>query len=68
MPQSEHEKVVFCSDNKSGLRGDNAVHNATFGLVLGGLRILPYLSEREALNDALRLSPNKTLDKILAMC
>ena len=55
-----HEQVMFCNNNDVGLRAIIAIHNTTLGPALGGLRMWPYGSETEALNDALRLSRGMT--------
>ena len=55
-----YEKVVRCRDQKSGLHALIAVHDTTLGPALGGLRMLPYPSEDEALFDVLRLSKGMT--------
>ncbi|WP_405498851.1 Glu/Leu/Phe/Val dehydrogenase dimerization domain-containing protein [Nocardia sp. NBC_00511] len=51
-----HEQVMFCEDEKSGLRAIIAVHSTTLGPALGGTRMYPYASESAALEDVLRLS------------
>ncbi len=56
----EHEQVVFASDASSGLRAIIAIHNTRLGPALGGVRMLPYSSETEALQDVLRLSRGMT--------
>jgi phenylalanine dehydrogenase len=53
---AEHEQVVFCNDPSTGLRAIIAIHNTTLGPALGGCRMQPYNSVKEALEDALRLS------------
>jgi leucine dehydrogenase len=55
-----YEKVVFCNDNASGLRAIIAIHDTSLGPALGGVRMLPYGSESEALNDVLRLARGMT--------
>ncbi|MGC5016468.1 Glu/Leu/Phe/Val family dehydrogenase [Streptosporangium sp. DT93] len=54
--QSRHEQVVFCSDERSGLRAIIAIHNTALGPALGGTRFYPYESEQAALADVLNLS------------
>jgi len=53
---SGHEQVVFCHNKDAGLRAIIAIHSTVLGPALGGLRMWPYKSEQEALNDVLRLS------------
>jgi len=57
---SGHEQVVFCQNADAGLKAIIAVHNTVLGPALGGLRMWPYKSEAEALNDVLRLSRGMT--------
>ncbi|GGK86798.1 valine dehydrogenase [Planomonospora parontospora subsp. parontospora] len=54
--QAGHEQVVFCSDERSGLRAIIAIHNTALGPALGGTRFYPYGSEQAALADVLNLS------------
>ncbi len=63
---SDHEQVVYCSDEASGLRAIIAVHNSNLGPALGGCRMWPYESEEEALHDVLRLSRGMTYKSALA--
>ena len=53
---SGHEQVVFCHNKDAGLKAIIAIHSTVLGPALGGLRMWPYQSEQEALNDVLRLS------------
>lgn len=55
-----YEKVVRCRDRSSSLHALIAVHDTTLGPALGGMRMLPYTSEDEALFDVLRLSEGMT--------
>src|SRR5574337_634060 len=55
-----HEQVVFCSDEASGLKAIIAIHDTILGPALGGCRMFPYASEKEALTDVLRLSRGMT--------
>lgn len=57
---TNHEQVVFCNDNASGLRAIIAIHNTVLGPGLGGTRMWNYATEAEALNDVLRLSRGMT--------
>lgn len=56
----DHEQVVFCQDNATGLKAIIAIHNTTLGPALGGTRMWNYTNEIEALNDVLRLSRGMT--------
>ena len=61
-----YEKVARCRDHKSGLHALIAVHDTTLGPALGGMRMLPYTSEDEALFDVLRLSKGMTYKSAVA--
>lgn len=63
---ADHEQVVFCSDEASGLRAIIAIHNSNLGPALGGCRMWPYASEADALTDALRLSRGMTYKSAVA--
>lgn len=56
----DHEQVVFCNDNETGLKAIIAIHNTVLGPALGGTRMWMYNNEMEALNDVLRLSRGMT--------
>ncbi|MFT5820193.1 MAG: leucine dehydrogenase [Crocinitomix sp.] len=60
MSQYNHEQLLFCNDNATGLKAIIAVHNTTLGPALGGTRMWNYSNELEALNDVLRLSRGMT--------
>lgn len=66
MMQYNHEQVVFCNDNESGLKAIIAVHNTILGPSLGGTRMWNYNNELEALNDVLRLSRGMTYKSSVA--
>jgi leucine dehydrogenase len=55
-----HQKVVFCQDEDTGLKAIIAIHDTTLGPALGGTRMWAYRTEDEALNDVLRLSRGMT--------
>ena len=61
-----YEKVVRCRDEATGLHAIIAVHDTTLGPALGGMRMLPYASEDEALFDVLRLSRGMTFKSAIA--
>jgi leucine dehydrogenase len=56
MSRHGHEEVAYCANQEAGLKALIAIHNTALGPALGGLRMWPYDSEEEALNDVLRLS------------
>ena len=60
MSVNNHEQVLFCNDNATGLKAIIAVHNTVLGPALGGTRMWQYNNEVEALNDVLRLSRGMT--------
>lgn len=62
----DHEQVVFCNDNATGLKSIIAVHNTVLGPALGGTRMWPYATEAEALTDVLRLSRGMTYKAAVA--
>lgn len=62
----EHEQVVFCNDEKTGLQAIIAIHNTTLGPALGGCRMQPYPTVEAALIDVLRLSKGMTYKCIAA--
>ncbi len=57
---TEHEQIVYCNNKDVGLKAIIAIHNTTLGPALGGLRMWPYATEQEALDDVLRLSRGMT--------
>jgi len=63
---TEHEQVIFCHNKDAGLKGIIAIHNTTLGPALGGLRMWPYATEQEALDDVLRLSRGMTYKAAVA--
>jgi leucine dehydrogenase len=55
-----HEKVFYFEDKSTKLKGFLAWHNTKFGPATGGTRLYNYASEKEAINDVLRLSEAMT--------
>lgn len=66
MGLNNHEQVVFCNDNATGLKAIIAIHNTILGPSLGGTRMWAYNNEMEALNDVLRLSRGMTYKSSVA--
>lgn len=64
--QTGHEQVVYCHSKDAGLKAIIAIHNSVLGPALGGLRMWPYKTEEEALNDVLRLSRGMTYKNAVA--
>jgi phenylalanine dehydrogenase len=56
----EHEQVVFCNDEATGLKAIIAIHSTRLGPALGGCRMYPYKTVDDALEDVLRLSKGMT--------
>ncbi|PTX52196.1 leucine dehydrogenase [Melghirimyces profundicolus] len=56
----DYEQLIFCQDEKSGLKAIIAIHDTTLGPALGGTRMWTYDSEEEAIVDALRLARGMT--------
>jgi valine dehydrogenase (NAD+) len=63
---AEHEQVVFCHDQASGLRSIIALHSTALGPGLGGTRFYPYASTADALHDVLNLSRGMSYKNALA--
>lgn len=61
-----YELVARCRDPRSGLHAIIAIHDTTLGPSLGGMRMLPYASEDEALFDVLRLAKGMTYKSAIA--
>jgi leucine dehydrogenase len=66
MATFDHEQVVFCQDNATGLKSIIAIHNTVLGPAVGGTRMWAYASENDALTDVLRLSRGMTYKNALA--
>lgn len=66
MSKYNHEQLLFCNDNDTGLKAIIAVHNTVLGPALGGTRMWAYSNEMEALTDVLRLSRGMTYKNSLA--
>jgi leucine dehydrogenase len=64
--ESEHERVVFWTDDRVGYRGIIAVHSTLLGPAVGGVRFWDYGCEKLASLDALRLSRAMTYKNALA--
>lgn len=66
MVLNNHEQVVFCNDNETGLKAIIAIHNTVLGPSMGGTRMWAYNNEVEALTDVLRLSRGMTYKSAVA--
>jgi leucine dehydrogenase len=66
MALHDFEQVIAFQNAEAGLRGFLAIHDTTLGPALGGVRLWPYASEQEALEDCLRLARGMTYKASLA--
>lgn len=66
MKEFEFEQIIFCNDNKTGLKAIIAIHDTTLGPAMGGTRVAAYKSEEDALADAIRLSRAMTYKNAVA--
>src|SRR5215207_1389142 len=64
--KTDHEQVLIGHDAVSGYHGIIAIHSTSLGPAVGGTRFWNYVSEEEALTDALRLSHGMTYKTALA--
>lgn len=55
-----YEQILFCHDDRVGLKAIIALHNTALGPATGGCRMWNYRSEDEAVTDVLRLSKGMT--------
>lgn len=62
----DHEQLVICQDQATGLKALIGIHNTVLGPALGGTRMWPYATEEEAITDVLRLSRGMTFKNSLA--
>lgn len=56
MEQYDYENLYFCQEKKLGLKAIIAIHDTTLGPAGGGIRMLPYETEADAIKDVLRLA------------
>jgi leucine dehydrogenase len=66
LESTNHEQIVFCQDNATGLKAIIAIHNTVLGPGLGGTRMWYYEHEKDAVRDALRLSRGMTYKAAVA--
>lgn len=66
MSSMDHEQLVFCNDEATGLKAIIAIHNTVLGPSMGGTRMWNYASEEDAIKDALRLSRGMTFKNAIA--
>ncbi len=60
MERVDAENLYFYQDKRSGLKVVIAIHNTTLGPAADGIRMWQYASERDAVQDALRLAKGMT--------
>ena len=60
IPSATHEEIHRVEDPATGLTGFIAIHSTQLGPAAGGLRMRPYASPEEALEDVRRLSEGMT--------
>ena len=56
----DHENLVFCQDEHTGLKAIIAIHNTVLGPGLGGTRLWAYKNDADAITDVLRLARGMT--------
>ena len=61
-----HEQVLYCSHKTTNFKAIIAIHSTVLGPALGGVRILNYANEGDALIDVLKLSRGMTYKNSLA--
>jgi leucine dehydrogenase len=61
-----HEKVLFATDEKTGLKAIIGVHSTARGPACGGCRFWTYDSSTDALDDVLRLSQGMSYKNVMA--
>src|SRR6266702_8948376 len=60
MQQENFEAIHFFQEKTSGLKAVIAIHDTTLGPAAGGIRMWNYGSEKEAIQDAIRLAQAMT--------
>lgn len=66
MQEGGHEQIAFFNDEATGLKGIVAIHDTTLGPALGGLRMWPFKTDEEGIEDVLRLSKGMTYKAAIA--
>ena len=61
-----HERILFATDEKTGLKAIIGVHSTARGPACGGCRMWTYPSSTEALEDVLRLSQGMSYKNVMA--
>jgi len=60
METHDYENIFFCQERTLGLKAIIAIHDTTLGPAAGGVRMWPYETEADAINDVLRLARGMT--------
>ncbi len=60
METHDYENIFFCQEKTLGLKAIIAIHDTTLGPAAGGVRMWPYETEADAINDVLRLARSMT--------
>jgi leucine dehydrogenase len=61
-----HERVLFCRDQATGLNAIIAIHSTVLGPAAGGCRLWNYSDDSAALHDVLRLSRGMSYKNAMA--
>ena len=61
-----HERVLFCRDEPTGLCAIIAIHSTALGPAAGGTRLWTYANDDDALYDVLRLSQGMSYKNAMA--
>lgn len=62
----DHERVVFCRDQSTGLMAIIAIHSTVMGPAAGGCRLWAYATVNDAVHDVLRLSQGMSYKNAMA--
>jgi len=60
MESYDYENIVFCQEKTLGLKAIIVIHDTTLGPAAGGIRMWPYETEADAIQDAVRLARSMT--------
>lgn len=66
MTKNGHEKLVFCSNKKTGLRAIMAIHDTRLGPAMGPPKMSSFPSEEDAITEALRFAHDHTYKNAMA--
>ncbi len=60
METYDYENIFFCQERKLGLKAIIVIHDTTLGPAAGGIRMMRYETEADAIKDAARLAHSMT--------